>query len=171
MPAADTDPPAARPIPDPVATLAQMQDARLLRALAWWQQKRAGRRLPDRTDLDPLQIPDLLPHVVLWQREIDAAGGTLDYRCRLAGTLMVQIHGYEFTGQTMAAFHGAKNAEIQPEYDAVAATGQPHYVERTLFWLNKDYQRYRRILLPFAWKVQTGEPEQVALILNVSNFL
>lgn len=168
---ADRAPPAARVPSEPAATLAQMQDARLSRALAWWQQKRGARRLPDRVDLDPLQIPDLLPHIVLWQREVDAAGATSGYRCRLAGTLMVEIHGYEFTGQSMAEFHGAKNAEIQPEYDAVAATGQPHYVERTLFWLNKDYQRYRRILLPFAWAARNGDAGQVALILNVSNFL
>lgn len=155
----------------PSASLAAMTDARLLRAHAWWQAKRGARRLPDRTDLDPLEIPDLLPHLVLWERLTAAAGASGGYRCRLAGTLMVQIHGHEFTGHSMAQFHGAKNAEIQPEYDAVARTAEPHYVERTLFWMNKDYQRYRRILLPFSWAARTGEPDSVALIVNVSNFL
>jgi len=147
-------------------TLAALDDPRLLRALAWWQAKRGGRRLPDRAALDPREIPDLLPHIVMWERLPGEAG----YRCRLAGTFMVQIHGHEFTGHSMAQFHGAKNAEIQPEYDWVARQGLPHYVERSLFWMNKDYQRYCRILLPFAWVARGRPADEVALILNIAHF-
>lgn len=157
------------------ADLARLQDAPLLRALAWWQElprdaamAAGGATLPDRSRIDPLAIPDLLPHVVLWQ-VLHQPDGSFRYRCRLAGTAMVEIHGYEFTGLPMEQFHGAENARIQPEYDFVARSGRPHHVERSLFWMNRDYRRYRRLLLPFGDVSATHGG--VAKILNVAHFL
>jgi hypothetical protein len=66
----------------------------------------------------------------------------------------------------MADFHGRANATIQLEYDGVVATGRPHYGERTLDWINRDYRAYRRILLPLA-----DGGAAVAIILNVATFL
>jgi hypothetical protein len=134
---------------------------RLVRAYAWWREKAGARALPDRSDFDPTEIPDLMPHMVMW--DVLPAGG---YRCRLAGTRMVEIHGRgELTGLSMAEFHGPANAEIQPDYDSVVATGLPHQVERTLYWLGRDHRRYARILLPF-----TFGGTAVAIIANVAEF-
>lgn len=155
------------------ADLSRLQDASLLRALTWWQglprdSLATGLTLPDRSRIDPIAIPDLLPHLVLWE-VLHQVDGSLRYRCRLAGTAMVEIHGYEFTGLPMEQFHGAENARIQPEYDFVARNGRPHYLERTLFWMNRDYRRYRRLLLPFS--DSTAHHGGVAKILNVAHFL
>ncbi len=167
--------------PDPDRAIAagadmdRVRDAPLLRALHWWQalprtagQNPQGLTLPDRTLIDPLTIPDLLPHVVLWQ-VLHQPDGSLRYRCRLAGTAMVEIHGREFTGLWMEDFHGVENARIQPEYDFVARSGRPHHVERSLFWMNRDYRRYRRLLLPFG--DTTAAHGVVAKIVNVGHFL
>lgn len=168
LPATDTDAALAAG-----ADMSRLQDASLLRALTWWrglprESLAGGLQLPDRSRIDPLAIPDLLPHVVLWQVLHQPDGG-FRYRCRLAGTAMVEIHGYEFTGLPMEDFHGAENARIQPEYDFVARSGRPHFVERTLFWMNRDYRRYRRLLLPFG-DVQAAHGG-TAKILNVAHFL
>lgn len=155
------------------ADLSRLRDAPLRRALAWWQDLprdtlAGGLTLPDRSRIDPAAIPDLLPHVVLWQ-VLHQPDGSFRYRCRLAGTAMVEIHGYEFTGLPMEQFHGAENARIQPEYDFVTRSGRPHHVERSLFWMNRDYRRYRRLLLPFG---DVSAPHGgVAKILNVAHFL
>lgn len=155
------------------ADLSRLQDTSLLRALAWWQglpreTLAGGLVLPDHSRIDPLAIPDLLPHVVLWQ-VLHQPDGTFRYRCRLAGTAMVEIHGYEFTGLPMEQFHGTENARIQPDYDFVTRSGRPHHVERSLFWMNRDYRRYRRLLLPFGDVSATHGG--VAKILNVAHFL
>ncbi|MBL8834045.1 MAG: PAS domain-containing protein [Rhodospirillales bacterium] len=136
-----------------------IRSERILRALAYWEAKRGRRRVPDRADFDPIDIAEIMPHVVMW--DVLPQG----YRCRLAGTKMVEIHGREMTGIDMAEFHGAHNAVIQPEYDGVVRAGVPHYVERSLFWMHRDYRSYARILLPFS----NGGPE-VRIILNVSHF-
>lgn len=169
QPAADIDTDAIRAGAD----MSRLHDAPLLRAHAWWlslprQRGAQGLTLPDRTKIDPAAIPELLPHVVLWAVLHQPDGG-LRYRCRLAGTGMVEVHGHEFTGQMMEQFHGTENARIQPEYDFVARSGQPHYVERSLFWMNRDYRRYRRLLLPFG--DATAAHGGVAKILNVAHFL
>jgi hypothetical protein len=137
-----------------------IRSERLVRALAYWQRLRGGRPVPDRADFDPLDIPDIMPHVVMW----DVLPGQ-HYRCRLAGTKMVEIHGREITGIDMADFHGAHDAAIRPEYDGVVRSGEPHYVERSLFWMHRDYRRYARILLPFS-----DGGVDVRIVVNVSHF-
>lgn len=155
------------------ADIAGVTEPRILRALDWWRglPRANGAALPDRQTLDPATIPDLLPHVVLWSAAWpdETASGGFEFRCRVAGTFMVDIHGYEFTGRGMAEFHGVENARIQPEYEQVAHNARPHYAERSLFWMNRDYQRYCRILLPFANHEAHGDG-RTALILNVSRF-
>ena len=133
---------------------------RLLRALSYWQKIKGDRPAPDRADFDPIEIPDIMPHVVMW----DAVPPN-GFRCRLAGTKMVEIHGRELTGLDMAKFHGAFNAMIQPEYEGVVQTGIPHYVERSLFWMHRDYRSYARLLLPF-----TNGGAAISIIVNVSHF-
>lgn len=162
------------PIDGPPAgtDLSVIVEPRILRALDWWRglPRVAGHPVPDRAALDPMAIPELLPHVVLWGVTWPSDGKTgFDFHCRLAGTFMVDIHGYEFTGSSMADFHGAENARIQPEYEYVLHSGRPHYAERSLFWMNRDYMRYCRILLPFASRGLHADG-RVALILNVSRF-
>ena len=137
----------------------KIKSERILRALAYWEAKKGKRRVPDRADFDPVDIPDIMPHVVMW--DVLPQG----YRCRLAGTKMVEIHGREMTGIEMSDFHGIYNATIQREYDGVVETGIPHYVERSLFWMDRDYRNYVRILLPL-----TNGDSAVKIILNVAHF-
>src|SRR3546814_5189936 len=100
--------------------LSIISDVRLLRALAWWHDLEprtpltaGAAALPDRVLLDPVAIPDLLPHVTFWEELARSPDGKRQFRCRLAGTAMVDIHGYEFSGRMMVDFHGPKNDQIQ----------------------------------------------------------
>jgi hypothetical protein len=104
----------------------------------------AGRRVRDRSDIDPAEIPKLLPHLLIWQ--VLAAGG---YRCRLAGTEIVALRR-EIAGLTTAELHGVAGAHIEAEYDDLAGEGRPHYVERSMFWYQRDYRDHKRLLLPLS---------------------
>jgi len=123
----------------------------------YWLSKSAGRPMPEKRDLDPTDIPTLLPHILLW--EVLSEGG---YRCRLAGTRIVEVHGRELKGMTAAELHGTANAEIQAEYDQVARTLTPHYVERSMSWYHREYRRYKRLLLPL------GRNGECAFLLSVA---
>jgi hypothetical protein len=69
-------------------------DARLQGAYDYWCRIAAGRPMPRRADLDPIDIPKLLPHVMLV--EVHGPGR---YRYRLIGTANAQEHGMNATGQ------------------------------------------------------------------------
>jgi hypothetical protein len=69
-------------------------DVRLEQAYRYWRSKAAGRVLPRRADIDPTEIPKLLPDVMLVERLIDGR-----YRYRLIGTENADAHGFNATGR------------------------------------------------------------------------
>ena len=42
----------------------ELPDAYLRKGLAYWQGKCGARRMPRRGDIDPVEMPDLLPYVL-----------------------------------------------------------------------------------------------------------
>ena len=88
----------------------------------YWDTKRAGREMPARTDVDPIDIPLLLPYITLVERETDGA-----FRYRLMGTAVSRQLGRDLTGQRVGfhvrpAAYGKKMAEI---YEAVFSSHRP----------------------------------------------
>jgi hypothetical protein len=69
-------------------------DGRLQAAFDYWRRIAAGNKLPCRRDLDPVDIPRLLPHVMLIEVQPDGR-----YRYRLIGTANAQEQGMNATGQ------------------------------------------------------------------------
>jgi hypothetical protein len=63
---------------------------------AYWQQKRGTRRMPSRGDIDPTEIPRLLPNLLI--SEHVAEGGIERWRYRLAGTAVTAAFGRNPTG-------------------------------------------------------------------------
>jgi hypothetical protein len=67
----------------------------LLALLNYWQRKRAGKEIPDRRDIDPVEMPPvLLPHLSLVEI---CAGDRL--KLRLVGTEIVRQHRRDNTGK------------------------------------------------------------------------
>lgn len=69
-------------------------DPRLKEVYAYWQTKRGGRAMPSRRDIDPLDIPAVLPHLMM----IDVEPGPR-YRYRLFGTEVTEAFGMNPTGK------------------------------------------------------------------------
>ena len=69
-------------------------DARLEAALLYWRRKAIGRAMPSRADIDPVEIPKLLPDVMLVERHQDGR-----YRYRLIGTENTAAQGINATGR------------------------------------------------------------------------
>jgi len=69
-------------------------DPRLEQAYLYWRAKAAGRTMPGRADIDPTEIPKLLPDVMLVERHPDGR-----YRYRLIGTENARAHGMNATGR------------------------------------------------------------------------
>ena len=71
-----------------------ISDSRLRQAYYYWRQKTVGRTMPARADIDPIEIPKLLPDVML----VDVLPEGR-YRYRLIGTENSQAHGVNATGR------------------------------------------------------------------------
>ena len=72
-----------------------IHDDRLRELYRYWADKKHGRPLPARSDLDPMEIPQLLQNVVL----VDVVGEPPRFRYRLVGTAITHAIGKEITSR------------------------------------------------------------------------
>lgn len=87
-----TDLPAASTSSDLRASLG---DPLLRAGYDYWRAKRAGRSMPRRSDIDPADIPTLLPNILITEMLEE---GTR-YRYRLAGSAVTEAFGRSLTGR------------------------------------------------------------------------
>ena len=77
-------------------TRADQIESPLIRQLfTYWQSKCRGGTVPRRADIDPSEIPKLMPSLLI----VDIEHEPFRVRYRLVGTRIVQATGFEFTGK------------------------------------------------------------------------
>jgi len=100
-------------------------DERLKEGYAYWCRKAAGGRLPRRADVDPIEIPHLLPHI----RIVDVVEQGR-FRYRLVGTETRQQHKCDPTGhfldEVLSPPSGPRIIEV---YAECVRDRRPIYVE------------------------------------------
>src|SRR5215471_5047567 len=73
----------------------------------YWLRSASTKRVPARSDIDPLELPRLLPHLGL----IDVGNGLDQASFRLAGTRLRDVYGQEITGKRLdEVFSGERAA-------------------------------------------------------------
>jgi hypothetical protein len=73
----------------------EITSSRLHLLRGYWGQRCGIGGMPGRRDIDPVDIPHLLPHIAL----VDIERVPLRFRYRLVGTRMVEVLGWDPTGQ------------------------------------------------------------------------
>ncbi len=87
----------------------------------WLSLHKDGAR-PLRRDLDPVDIPLLLPHVML----VEALPGAEDFRYRLVGTHVARIHGADNTGKRVTeCFAPRECAQVMALYQRTVREAAP----------------------------------------------
>lgn len=71
-----------------------VRSERIRRLSEYWQAKANG-KVPSRSDIDPVDVRELLPNLLM----IDMLGDPARFRFRLVGTRVVQYTGFDFTGR------------------------------------------------------------------------
>lgn len=138
----------------------------------YWIRLAGARPMPARSDLDPLKVPKLLPHLGL----IDVAAGIDGAHFRLAGTRLHEIYGQEITGRRLDdVFAGDTQNYWRRVHGRVVETGFPlagvvrgpsagreHIV---LYWLrlplSEDGETVDRILCHDAGVSASSQPAAV----------
>lgn len=81
--------------------------------------------MPRRRDIEPTEIPRLLPHLQL----IEVAEGAARFRYRLTGTALVTAFGREYTGSYLdELFSGEELAYARHVYSTVCARRRPVFL-------------------------------------------
>jgi hypothetical protein len=126
-----------------------LSDPRLQRFYEYWRSKHRGDRLPGRQDIDPLEIPDLLPHVSML--DVVGDGASMRFRFRLVGTANVRIAGREHTGAFIEdVFEHADAARFHAAYRAIVETREPHSWLTSAAVRGNPPVRYARVMVPLA---------------------
>src|SRR5690348_4428128 len=98
-------------------------------ALAFWQDRAAGRRAPTERDIAAVvHMPEIASATMLWKVTRDEHG----YVCTFAGSAVCEMGGHDLHGIELAEMPWDEPDELRHEFDSVAETLLPHYVERSV---------------------------------------
>jgi hypothetical protein len=115
--------------------------------LDYWDSKRAGRRMPARRDIEPTEILDLLPYVVL----IDVEREPLDFRYRLVGTAVAARIGHDHTGARFSALGPqGRGSEVWNTALRILEEKRPIVSYVPYVGFNRWIQNYRDISMPLS---------------------
>lgn len=164
------DPPA--PIAGEVAPLAAWSPellagchASLRQLYAYWDARRGTRSMPARGDLDPVDLKQLLPMLIL----IDVVADARRYIYRLVGTHEVEQRGRDPTGKSIIEAYYGESAEDTTLYlDRVVETRAPVLYRGTYQPLATRTQRDDVLFLPLS---RDGETVNMILLLSHTDWM
>jgi hypothetical protein len=135
---------------------------RLRQAYAYWHGKLAGRAMPARRDIDPVEMPQLLPYVML----VDVLADPLDFRYRLIGTEVRAILARDYTGSRFSEVPGKgsdsvvwRNCAEVVRHKAPLSRSPPYVGPE------RDLRRCENVLLPLS-----EDGKEVSMIMQVISF-
>jgi hypothetical protein len=133
-------------------TVRWQEDPILAAIYAYWDAKRAGRAMPSRRDIDPVELgPQVLPHVIL--TEARSEGGRWRFRFRLAGTALKQALGLDITGRYVDAVNPNKRyaAYIESLYCKAMEARRPVFSSSVAMAADAASRRFtRRLICPLS---------------------
>src|SRR5687768_6789467 len=90
----------------------------------YWRAKAGARFAPARREIDPTELRETLPRVLL----VDVERQPWEFRYRLAGTETTRIHGLELTGRTLRSLQPPEFGRLLHEdLIELTTTGEPQF--------------------------------------------
>jgi len=137
---------------------------------AYWSSRRRGRPFPARADIDPIDIPSLLEHLLL----VDVLRDPLDFRYRLVGGHIVDHAGRNVQGRTIRelmddgdSLDRVLQQKVMLAGEAVAQTLAPVCMELSYrAAASSNRKRLQGVLLPLG-----QSSEDVNMLLGGVSFL
>lgn len=118
---------------------------------AYWVSRAPAGKLPGRQHIDPLDVPVLLPNLVLLDVVEPESAGAPRFRVRLAGGTLVDLIGVNPTGQFIDDYVAEnRRAQLNAAYTSVARDRVAHYWENQLWTPGREFVRVQRLALPLA---------------------
>ena len=130
-------------------------------AVSYWRSRvPAGHRVPPRERIDPVDMPKLLPKLLL----LDVHRDPLRFTVRVAGTEIRELYHADITGLTIAPDDGtALSRDAHPRLARAVAEAGPVFARNAVHWQERDHVRYEVAHLPLGADDRT---EQILSILE-----
>jgi hypothetical protein len=132
-------------------------------ALDYWKSRKGNRIAPARADIDPVDIPRLLPRVMLVDVETGPTGEP-DFRYRLSGTGIRNVHGYDATGLRPLDLKPPIYGRLIHAHYRAAAEAHAPLAHVIVMITNKKQRSYARIILPLS-----EDGETVNMLMTVDS--
>lgn len=117
--------------------------------LNYWRSKAQTETLPRRADIDPLDIPALLPQIGLVDILLDQ--DPVVYRSRLLGTEITRHFGRDVTGKAAKQLYDDRYLlQLETTYGQVVATRQPLLCRCHVPLIDGNMTAYHRFIAPLA---------------------
>ena len=140
----------------------RFNDPRLTRLYEYWWARRRSDLPPRRRDLDPIDLPGLLPILHL----IDVMWRPLRFRHRLVGTEIVRHMGRDVTGRVLdESLYGPATNEILDSLTSLAMERRPYGRQARLDWHGRQWLAIESVELPLV-----DDDGQVTMILRGCSF-
>jgi hypothetical protein len=141
----------------------RIRDAKIHQAFDYWQSIKQGKRVPARGDLDPVDIPRLLPYIYLTEIHRDP----LRIRYRLVGTKVCEMAGRDLTGRWMHEETWLHDYEKWlDDYRTVMASRQPLFGHDDLDFTDGARIGFEWALFPLG---RDGETVDMAFELEIAD--
>jgi hypothetical protein len=142
-----------------------IEDARLRRLAAYWDDRRAGRAMPTRADIDPIEMPYILGNIALV--EIRRDGPRPAFRFRLFGVNLVQDMGFDPTGESLDDYRRPEMRELlRASYTEVAEANRPFRRRRHGYVMDGRLFENESLLLPLGRDGRSADMLLVAVIMR-----
>lgn len=117
----------------------------------YWSALRRGRMAPARADIDPVEIPQLLPHIALTEVVAGSTGKAPRFRYRLAGTQIERRFGCPLTNRYLDDLkQGGYLQFVRNLYNRLVAEAAPVYAENSFRTGDSGALQVKRLLLPLS---------------------
>lgn len=124
-----------------------IRDQQLKDLYAYWQTMRGDRRIPSRSAFDPVQVPRMLPNLILLDVEPDTGRLVV----RVLGTRVATVYGKDYTGRYLdEVYFGDNTTSVLEDYGTCAREGIPVLGERNFRNVRDVVYRMERLILPFS---------------------
>lgn len=112
---------------------------------AYWDDRRDGREMPARREIDPVDLKEWLPNIFL----VDVEQSPMRYRYRLVGTELTAVMGRELRGRYVDEMPFLFRKYAEAAYSGLARARQPVYRQINTMEAFRRV-RYHRLLLPLS---------------------
>ena len=130
-----------------VTSDSEVLDARLRALYIYWNKKRGERRAPSQVDIDPVEIPELLGFVNLY----DVRQEPRDYLVRLNGSEVAAMLGQDITGMWCSeVVSGEAKDRCHSAFAMCVDDWSPALVETSLDFCGKDHAAQLLLVLPLS---------------------